>query len=101
MAHGEAQQAIVLVLIERVRLARGAGNDERLRATSDLVIEQTGISIEIKSAVAERRGEGADTAGEFLQVVPQGPYCTNAGDVTCGQKGWQVFSPQAPWFRSD
>ncbi len=56
MLHREREQAIVFVIIERVRFAGRAGDDERLRARIDLEIEQRGERLQIERIAVERRG---------------------------------------------
>ena len=67
--NGVTQQLIVFGLIQRMRFAGGSGDDESLRASLELKIDQPGEGIEIDRASPKRSGESADASGDALQGV--------------------------------
>jgi hypothetical protein len=67
-ADGERQKALELFAIERMRLAGGTGDDQRLRAAGQLLIDEPAERIKIERIRAKRRRQSANTAAEFLQV---------------------------------
>ena len=67
-ADGERQQPLEFVGIERMRLAGGTGDDQRLRAAGQLPIDEPAERIQIERIRTKRRRQSANTAAEFLQV---------------------------------
>ncbi len=59
--HREGEQALVFVMFEEMRLARRTRDDDRLRTTCKLLVEQAPEGVQVEGTV---RGEGRRQCGD-------------------------------------